>query len=152
MWPNFKKWGLNLFLKIGKWNVEFFFLGTFCLLGRFVPWDVLSLGTFCLGTFCLCTIFALGRFWRIGWIHHFLQIILVQCAIKLGAAGNWINFVPCSSSSDNSCLLLCNVSLFYGCAGMTGAESHSIAQILPMYLILHSTSASYVMNRPNIRD
>ena len=34
--------------KIGNWNVEFiFFLGTFCLLGRFVlgrfvPWDVLS--------------------------------------------------------------------------------------------------------------
>ena len=52
-------------------------LGTFCPLGRFVPWDVLSLGryvpgmlcplgcfvpgTFCLGTFCLRT-FCLGTF------------------------------------------------------------------------------------------
>ena len=27
-------------------------LGIFCLLGRFVPWDVLSLGHFVLGTFC----------------------------------------------------------------------------------------------------
>ena len=31
-----------------------FVLGTFCLLGRFVP-GTLCLRTFCLGTFCLCT-------------------------------------------------------------------------------------------------
>ena len=30
-------------------------LGTFRPLGRFVPWDVSSLGTFILGPFCLCT-------------------------------------------------------------------------------------------------
>ena len=77
MWPIFKKlWTKSVFEKL-KFKCRFFLLGTFCPLGRFVlwdvlslgrfvpgtfcplgrfvPWDVLSLGTFCLGTFCLCT-------------------------------------------------------------------------------------------------
>ena len=32
----------------------------FMSLGRFVQWDILSSGTFCLGTFCLCTVFTSG--------------------------------------------------------------------------------------------
>ena len=35
-------------------------LGTFCLLGRFVPWDTLSLGHFVLGTFYLLERFVLN--------------------------------------------------------------------------------------------
>ena len=43
--------------------LDVFSPGTFCSLGRFVPWDVLSLESFvletlCLGTFSLCTIFS----------------------------------------------------------------------------------------------
>ena len=60
------------FWKIGNWNVNFFLpwdvlsLGTFCLwdilsLGHFVSWDVLSLGPYVWGRFVLGR-FVLGRF------------------------------------------------------------------------------------------
>ena len=62
-----KNWKLNcrIFFSFGRfvsWDVlslGHFVLGTFCpwdLMSEDVlSWDVLSLGTFCLGTFCLCT-------------------------------------------------------------------------------------------------
>ena len=52
--------------KSSMWDV--LSLGTFCLLGRFVPWDVKSLGHFVpwdvlsLGTFCPLGSFVFGTF------------------------------------------------------------------------------------------
>ena len=88
MWPIFKKlWTKSVFEKL-KFKCRFFLLGTFCPLGRFVLWGVLSLGRFvsgtfcplgrfvlgtlCLRTFCLGTFCPLGRFvpWDVLSVHH----------------------------------------------------------------------------------
>ena len=53
---------------------------------------------------CRVSYCALGRFWRIGWIHPFLQIILLhfilffQCETA-SAARNWINSAPLTEES-----------------------------------------------------
>ena len=82
MWPIFKKIADKIcFWKIGNWNKEFFFLGTFCPLGRFVlgtfcPWDVLSLGPYVWGRFVL------GRLvpwdvlsWDVLSVHHTIWLL-----------------------------------------------------------------------------
>ena len=51
-----------------KLEIEVYFFS----LGRFVPWDILSLGTFCplgrfvLGTFCPWDVLSLGTFCPLG--------------------------------------------------------------------------------------
>ena len=44
--------------------------GTFCPLGRFVPWDVLSLGRFVPGTFCPWDVLS----WDVLYVHLFFEV------------------------------------------------------------------------------
>ena len=82
---------------LSPWDV--LSLETFCLLGRFVPWDVLSLGTFCPWDVLSLGRFVLGRFvCASSNVYIVLYMYIAQClsCCTVGSHTQYtILYLPC---------------------------------------------------------